>query len=699
MALTPEQFKKLSQFLQNQIKELVIGVNIESEKDTQRMYMAIEKLFDNIGASVQQEVPKAIYEDYANGLSNAQQQLIDTGLITDTGAFNVQNAIAQEFVHTDAITSIVTDTMQDLASALRTAKKYSKNNVDIAINDVQEEIAKGLMVGMTNKQMSQRVAKKFGEQGMTSFVTVDGKHLPLDFYAETVVRTKTQTAYNHSHLNRYAEDDIKHVTVSGNIPTCGECVRYRGHVFATEHGDQFPYINLYTTFPKHPNCQCNFRPYIIDFKSDEEVKRDLEHSKTFDETKDSRTQAEKERYNTDQKAKAKARRNGLSYNKMRNRLGSDGPQTFQEYLQVKTNDKPKYHEWVAQMKKVYEPNKTRDETQSTQEEHTSENNVSDTNVQDEDKQASDGDEEDAIYQMNESVSKIDSEVAEVMSDIFNSEDIEVLPERDNFIRILNGMQKKINFTDSVSKHGHASHYDPNIKRVYLKPKVMNGIKSGDNNNIPTFAHEFAHGIDDMFLQDIKKQGKRDNGIEFNENANRLNHLFKGLDLREIVSQELKYKALEGYLDLKDFKDYQENNFADLDTDIDKGFSDKIEQIKNKKPGAEEVERTRRMTMEKRMKTMIDENNGTIREDLDNYRRYNAYSDMLSSLDVNAKSMLGHSRSYWGDEEGTRRRRGTEVFAEISEIFASPKNYKHIKEKLPNTLDAYLKIIQEASRYM
>ncbi|CCI60671.1 phage capsid protein [Staphylococcus equorum subsp. equorum Mu2] len=387
MALTPEQVKKLSQFLKNQVKELVSGVNIESEKDTQRMYMAIEKLFDNIGSSVQQEVPQTIYEQYANGLSNAQQQLIDVGLITSNGAFNVQNAIAQEFVHTDAITSIVTDTMQDLASAFRTAKQYSKKNVDVAVKDVQEEIAKGLMVGMTNKQMSQRVARKFGEQGMTSFVTVDGKHLPLDFYAETVVRTKTQTAYNHSHLNRYAEDDIKHVYVTGNIPTCGECVRYRGHVFATERGDQFPYINLYTTFPKHPNCQCNFRPYIIDFKSDEEIKRDLEHSKTFDESTDNRTQAEKERYNTDQKAKAKARRNSLSYNKMRNRLGSDGPHTFKEYLQVKTNDNPKYHEWVAQMKKAYDPNKISDETQSAQEEHTSANNVSDTNVQDDNKQA------------------------------------------------------------------------------------------------------------------------------------------------------------------------------------------------------------------------------------------------------------------------------------------------------------------------
>lgn len=44
---------------------------------------------------------------------------------------------------------------------------------------------------MTTKQITQRVGEKFGKRGMAAFVTKDGKHLPVDFYAKTVTRTKT----------------------------------------------------------------------------------------------------------------------------------------------------------------------------------------------------------------------------------------------------------------------------------------------------------------------------------------------------------------------------------------------------------------------------------------------------------------------------------------------------------------------------
>ena len=109
---------------------------------------------------------------------------------------------------------------------------------------------------------------------MTAFVTKDGKHLPLDFYANTVVKTKIQTATNHAHLNRYADLEVGYVTVTGNVPTCHECARYRDIVFSTKPGDpDFPYINLFTTFPKHPHCSCNFKPYIKKFKSDEQLQK------------------------------------------------------------------------------------------------------------------------------------------------------------------------------------------------------------------------------------------------------------------------------------------------------------------------------------------------------------------------------------------------------------------------------------------
>ncbi|CEF18830.1 Putative uncharacterized protein [Staphylococcus xylosus] len=170
--------------------------------------------------------------------------------------------LMQTPLHIEAITNIVTDTLGDLSAAIRTAKLSSHKNLDQALYEVRNELANGLIAGMTTKQIKQRVGEKFGKRGMTSFITKDGKHLPLDFYAKTVIRTKLQTAENHPHLNKYSESKVKRVLVTGNIPTCEQCAAYRGVVFSNERGDEFPYIDLHKRIPVHPNCRCNFRPYI-----------------------------------------------------------------------------------------------------------------------------------------------------------------------------------------------------------------------------------------------------------------------------------------------------------------------------------------------------------------------------------------------------------------------------------------------------
>ncbi|MDN6721657.1 MAG: phage minor capsid protein, partial [Staphylococcus equorum] len=211
---------------------------------------------------------------------------------------------------------------------------------------MRNEIANGLITGMTTKQITQHLGEKFGKRSMTAFVTKDHKHSPVDFYAKTVTRTKLQQAENHGHLNRCSERKVKQVEVTGNIiPTCGQCAAYRGIVFATEPGDKFPYVDLYSLFPLHPNCQCNFRPYIVKFKSDEDIQQELDKSRMFapDPDRDTRTVKEAKKYNATQKAKAAARKKCHSFNKMQSKLGKDGPQSFKEY---KNASKKQYHEWI-----------------------------------------------------------------------------------------------------------------------------------------------------------------------------------------------------------------------------------------------------------------------------------------------------------------------------------------------------------------
>ena len=356
MALSEQQIEQMIDYANEQIRTLVANYNIETfedDKDLQRMFIAINNLYDELNAAFADYLPPAIYETYLSGLEHAEQLLEVAGLgAVSLGTKGVQT-LAQAPLHTEAISNVLSDTLDDLAAAIRTAKTYSVRELDKAFKEVNQELANGMIAGFTTKQITQRVGEKFSDKGMTSFITKDGKHLPLDFYAKTVTRTKMQTAYNHGHLNRYEERNVKHVEVSGNIPTCAECSVYRGIVFATERGDEFPYINLHKTFPVHPNCRCNFRPYIMKFKSDEDIQNAKAKAKSFDPNDDKRSKAEARKYNANQKAKQQARQKRLTFNKMQAKLGKDGPQSFKEF---KTASKRQYHDWVAQMNKMYNPN-------------------------------------------------------------------------------------------------------------------------------------------------------------------------------------------------------------------------------------------------------------------------------------------------------------------------------------------------------
>lgn len=347
MALSEQQLEAVIDYANNQVKALVENTdfgNFENDKDTQRLLIAISRLYDELNVSMTDAIPKAIYESYVGGLKKAEKLLANAGMGAVSVGSDGVKSIIQAPIHVEAITNIVSDTLEDLSAAIRTAKVYSHKELDKTIKEVHSEITNGLIAGFTNDQIMKRVGKKFGEKGMTSFVTSDGKHLPLDFYAKTVTRTKMQTAYNHGHLNRYKERKVKHVEVVGNIPTCTQCAVYRGLIFATESGDEFPHINLHKTFPVHPNCKCNFRPWIKKFKRDGEVQQALEKSKTFDPNKDSRTKSEATKYDANQKAKAAARQKRLTFIKLNGQLGKDGPQSFKEF---KNASKRQYNDWIA----------------------------------------------------------------------------------------------------------------------------------------------------------------------------------------------------------------------------------------------------------------------------------------------------------------------------------------------------------------
>lgn len=374
MALTQEKLDAIVRYATEQITNIIENGDIYDENNTQRMFLAVQQIYDELGAIASEQIPEMLQQAYIDGVANAIKQLGQLGIGALTSNEKIGD-IVQAPLHTEAISNIVSDTLGDLSAAFRTAEKYSIKNIDLAIDEVKQEIANGMIVGMTDKQIGKRVGQKFGRRGMTAFVTKDGKHLPLDFYANAVTQTKIQTATNHGHLNRYEEMDVKHVIVTGNVPTCHECARYRGIVFSTKRGDpDFPHIDLYKTFPKHPHCRCNFRPYIAKFKSKEQLEQDKANARQFNPDKDPRSENEKKRYDAEQKAKAKARRKRHTFNKLKAVLGDDGPQSFTEF---KNADKWQRNKWIAQLKQLYNPNNQIVEDDTSTKDHTSNRHLTD----------------------------------------------------------------------------------------------------------------------------------------------------------------------------------------------------------------------------------------------------------------------------------------------------------------------------------
>src|SRR5699024_6828413 len=99
---------------------------------------------------------------------------------------------------------------------------------------VKKDMQKGIIKGKARQDISNAVAKSFAEKGIMSFTTVDGKELPLDFYAEIVTRTNIKRANAKGMAQRYKENYVYLVEVTGNTPICEDCAPYRDIVFSLD---------------------------------------------------------------------------------------------------------------------------------------------------------------------------------------------------------------------------------------------------------------------------------------------------------------------------------------------------------------------------------------------------------------------------------------------------------------------------------
>lgn len=332
-------------YLQEQIAWLIVTKNILDEREKEKMLRNINNLMEQSEMDVRELVSDELADEYQQELTNAIILLNARGIKFATSLDSA--------VHSGALEYILKDTMLDMRAAYRTARNRLIKNIEDTLNDVKQDIADGVMYGNTRQKTVKRVYDDFLEKGLTSFTTVDGKELPLDFYAETVTRTKTSTARIQAHSNTYQEAGVDLYEVVGASDPCPICGAYHNKVFSVNGSDdRFPHVDMQNIFPLHPNCRCSILPYVIEYEDEADINAKIEKSKQFDPSKDDRTAEQKRKYKEMQEARRKARQEMKQYAKIKGVLGDDAPKTIGAYRRMKRSNSKRYQEIQAQMRSL-----------------------------------------------------------------------------------------------------------------------------------------------------------------------------------------------------------------------------------------------------------------------------------------------------------------------------------------------------------
>lgn len=284
----------------------------------------IGEAFEKLGVDVQNALPHLIANEYAAGSDFAVSMLAE--LSTDISGINSD---FRRQVHAEAVQELILDTGSDLQAAIRTAFISGTTNAMSLVDNVTTQLAESLTMGQARKAAQKELMREFAQHGLTSFITSDGKRLPLDFYAQTVVRTKRKDANIKGQLNRYEENGVQYVKINRHQPACRTCAAHFDVIIqiSGEPVAGIPHISNTKLPPFHPNCKCSMTPIrSLDGETIKQVS-----------TRDIRTEAQRRSYSAEQKIRRKANAERKLYEKMKAE-GVQVPATLGAFRRQKRKD-------------------------------------------------------------------------------------------------------------------------------------------------------------------------------------------------------------------------------------------------------------------------------------------------------------------------------------------------------------------------
>lgn len=298
--------------------------NMTSERERTRLYNEIAGLVQALDEEMEEVVPYALATEYYNGVTDAESRMADIG--ARMGTSGRARGTLQAQIHVEQVEAILEDTMLDLKAAYRTFESNAIDSIEDVVNQIKLSATGSMVTASDRRNVTKQIQRAFLDKGVTSFITVDGKRLPLDYYSNMVARTKMAQANTQGHLTRYEQGGVELVQIQSAPGTCEDCAAHSGMVYALNGGHP-KYPKYDDILPIHPSCRCTIVPIIEEFLTDsEQVAIDRRVEEGVDH--DPRTEAEKEMYAREQAINRRNNAEKKLYARMQTELGAEAPQSL-----------------------------------------------------------------------------------------------------------------------------------------------------------------------------------------------------------------------------------------------------------------------------------------------------------------------------------------------------------------------------------
>ncbi|MED4399785.1 phage minor capsid protein [Metabacillus fastidiosus] len=318
------------------------------KKKKNEVYKAVRMMLDHLLNEAEAAVPAVIETSFMTGVKEGLSEL-DSSIKSGLLVLGTTQISSERFDPRKYIRDIQFDAMLDLKAAIRTAKIHSINTIETALEQVNDLINSGMVSGEGQKFIRQKVADAFAKQGLTAFVTRDGKKLPLDYYTNLVVNTKFREAKVQGKLNYLRNGGVEAVKITGRGGSCGICGAYRGMVVSlTGEHDGIPSINDVRMVPYHPHCRCFIQSYFIGIKTEEELQVERDKWTNFNPNIDKRTAGQKQEYNAEQERKRRLNEEKKQYARWKSVLGDETPASLSAFRRMKRQNTIKFQEMQSE---------------------------------------------------------------------------------------------------------------------------------------------------------------------------------------------------------------------------------------------------------------------------------------------------------------------------------------------------------------